>query len=373
MDNNLLIEAMRMAAKCYPAVKVYLTPEALELMHYGPGDHDNGSPQEVHAGDSGGLPKEHLDLIGSVRIGDTSGAFGNVIGNDITLSNEAGSRTFAHEVGHIVLRNAVNEKELRRDSFDIWGKQLAKRGGVYADYEYLTSELFSRAYAKVYTGEGKIEVPLWYEHKIRDIKLKSSTHTIKTYDYMLANITRMVNQVYSNNMGGEFVDILGALIRGQMRDAYRRAYAEAGFSDALPDWLQVSLDEQITKQASFDFIYRYYTDIIDARVDQAPIAPLLIRAQMWANRYNEGYNQATMDITAKMGGRMMWTLGEAEHCTTCLGLSGVVAFASEWDLSGFRPQGSNLECGGFNCKCELVPTDRRRSPNAWDRIMSVNA
>jgi hypothetical protein len=84
---------------------------------------------------------------------------------------------------------------------------------------------------------------------------------LKTYDYMVNNIARMVSNVYTNNMGGEFVDIMGALIRGQMRDAYRKAYAEAGFSDALPDWLQADLEEMQTQTASFDFIYKYYTSI----------------------------------------------------------------------------------------------------------------
>jgi hypothetical protein len=200
---------------------------------------------------------------------------------------------------------------------------------------------------------------------------------VKTYDYMLSNITRMVQQVYTGNMGGEFVDILGALIRGQMRDAYRTAYAEQGFSDALPDWLQASLEEQIVKQASFDFIYAYYTAIVDARVDGTPIAPLLARVPMWAARYNEAMAEANITITAKLGGRLVWKLGETEqHCTSCAALNNIVAFATEWELSGVKPQNApndRLECEGWRCDCRLEPTGKRRSPNAWDRIMSVNA
>ena len=198
----------------------------------------------------------------------------------------------------------------------------------------------------------------------------------KTYDYMLATVSHMVNQVYGGQMGGEFVDILGALVRGQMRDAYNRAYADAGFSDAIPDWLQASLDEQLIKQANFDYIYQYYQDIIDARVDETPVSPLLYRAQLWAARWTEAYNEATMVITAHLGGRLKWHLGATEqHCASCSRLDGIVAFAAEWDLSGCRPQNApndRLECGGWNCDCSLEPTDQRRSPNAWDRIMAVN-
>ena len=197
---------------------------------------------------------------------------------------------------------------------------------------------------------------------------------LKTYDYMFSNIARMVSNVYTNNMGGEFVDIMGALIRGQMKKAYEVAYAEAGFSDALPDWLQTDLEDMQATQANFDYIYQYFKDIINARLDGKPLQPLLDRVKMWANRYNEAMSRARMTITAKLGGRLQWVEGDTkDKCDTCLGLNGIVAFATEWELSGYKPQGSNLDCGGFNCHCELVPTDRRRSPNAWDRIMSVHA
>jgi hypothetical protein len=208
---------------------------------------------------------------------------------------------------------------------------------------------------------------------------------LKTYDYMLDNITRMVRNVYNGFMGGDFVDILGELIRGQMRDAYTRAYAEAGFSDALPDWLQSDLEAMQTEQASFDFIYQYYTDIIDARTDGTPLQPLLDRASLWANRYNEATARANMTIQAKLGGRLVWRLGETEeHCPFCKRYNGIVAFASEWELAGVRPQNApnpaltgeidgEKGCEGWRCDCELSPTDKRRSPNAWDRIMSVNA
>lgn len=199
---------------------------------------------------------------------------------------------------------------------------------------------------------------------------------LKTYDYMLANISRMVSNVYTGNMGGEFVDIMGALIRGQIRQAYTTAYAEAGFSDALPDWLQADMEAMQTEQASFDFIYKYYQDIIDARVDGLPLQPLLDRVPLWANRYNEAVSRANMTIQAQLGGRLMWKLGATEeHCATCAALNGIVAFATEWELSGVRPQSApneRLECRGFRCDCSLEPTEKRRSPKAWDRIMSAN-
>jgi len=204
--------------------------------------------------------------------------------------------------------------------------------------------------------------------------LGGDVFAVMTVDYFQATLSRMVSNVYTSNMGGEFVDILGALIRGQMKDAYNRAYADAGFSDALPDWLGADLEAIQTDQASFDYIYQYYKDIVDSQVDGKPLQPLLDRVSLWSNRWKEAYSRANVTIQSQLGGRLMWKEGDTvDKCETCVSLNGIVAFATEWELSGFKPQGSNLICGGWNCGCELVPTDKRRSKNAWDRIMSVPA
>lgn len=48
---------------------------------------------------------------------------------------------------------------------------------------------------------------------------------------------------------------------------------------------------------------------------------------------------------------LMWIYGDTEHCEDCARLNRQVHLRSEWRASGWRPQGSNLECNGFNCKC----------------------
>lgn len=198
----------------------------------------------------------------------------------------------------------------------------------------------------------------------------------KTYDYMLGVIRHSVQSVYNGWMGGEFVDILQALIVGQMTQAYRQAWEDDGnTSFFLPDYLQAGLDANIARNTNFDYLYQYYTDIIDARVDGTPIEPLLARASLWANRYNEAYNEAVALIAAKNGGKLVWRLGRTEqHCGTCAALNGIVAYASEWELAGCYPQNapnSALECGGWRCDCGLENTTERRTRNAFDRIMSI--
>lgn len=198
----------------------------------------------------------------------------------------------------------------------------------------------------------------------------------KSYDYMLATLEQMVTKVYNGNMGGDFVDVMQSLITGQMTQAFRQAWEDDGNTDFnLPPYLQDALEQTITEQADFDLIYGYYQDVIDARVDKTPIDPLLTRAELWANRYNEAYSQAVLLIEKESGGKMVWLLGKTEqHCSTCKDLNGIIAYATEWDESGVQPQNAPndmLACGGWRCDCSLIPTTERKTPNALDKIRKV--
>ena len=196
---------------------------------------------------------------------------------------------------------------------------------------------------------------------------------IKTYDYFLTELSRMIRNVYTGNMGGDFIDIMANLISGQLTQAYNQAWKDEGGEGSLPDYLSQSLEDAILNQ--YDFVDGLYRDIVDARVDKTPIDPLLARAPLWAERWNEAYNTAVLLITSENGGNLVWELGETEqHCTTCAALNGIVARASEWEELGVKPQSAPndvLECGGWKCDCRLSPTDKRRSPKAYDMIMNI--
>jgi hypothetical protein len=200
-------------------------------------------------------------------------------------------------------------------------------------------------------------------------------HEYKTYDYFLAQIRGLVKGVYAGFIGGEFIDTMANLISGQLTQAYQQAFEDEGYTDFfIPDYLQTSLTEAIAYQ--YNFVDQYYRDIVDARLDNTSIDPLLQRAAMWANRWNEGYNEAVKLITAENGGNMIWEYGEAEHCDTCRALNGIVASAKEWETAGVKPQNAPnplIDCGGWQCKCSLITTTRRRSPKALDTILNIIA
>jgi hypothetical protein len=192
----------------------------------------------------------------------------------------------------------------------------------------------------------------------------------KTQEYFLARIEGLVSGLYSGNVGGEFIDVFANLISGQLLDAYERAYADEGYTDALPEYLQTSYQATVSNQ--YGFVDQFYRDTIDARIDKTGIDPLLSRAQLWAQRWTESYNEAVRLITLDGGGNLVWVEGDTMNkCSTCLALDGIVASAKEWDQLGVKPQNApnhKLECLGWKCECSLQSTDKRRSRDAYGRI-----
>jgi len=196
----------------------------------------------------------------------------------------------------------------------------------------------------------------------------------KTYDYFLFTLTNLIESVYRNDLGGEFIDITAALIYGQLDQAYRLAWKDEGDDGEFPQYLQDSFEDMYLNQ--FDFVDAFYRAIVDARIDQTPIDPLLARAALWANRYNEAYNQAVLLIKADNGENLEWVYGDdiEEHCPECAALNGIVARGSDWQSLNVHPQNApndKLSCQGWRCGCTLEPTDKRRSPKAMDSIIAI--
>lgn len=201
----------------------------------------------------------------------------------------------------------------------------------------------------------------------------ATSEPYKTYDFFLSTLQRMVTNVYENRLGGDFIDIMASLIYGQLDQAYHQAWTDEGDGTDYPQYLADSFEEMYLGQ--YDFVDQFYRDIVDARIDQAPIEPLLQRITLWVNRWNEAYNEALRLIAADNGDNMIWQLGETEeHCPECNALNGIVARASDWESLNVHPQGApndKISCGGWQCGCSLTPTDKRRSPKAYDSILNI--
>lgn len=196
---------------------------------------------------------------------------------------------------------------------------------------------------------------------------------MKSLPFFSRTIARLVKSVYDGVIGGEFIDTLKNLVKGQMRKAYEEAWTDDGNELPLPEYLKTAAEALADDQAGY--VDGFYKAIIDARVSGASIDPLQARGELWANRYTQAKNDAVAAIAAESGGKLIWIEGDTvDKCDTCLALNGVVAYATEWQQAGFRPQNAPnqmLDCGGWKCGCRLEATDKRRSPRALETLMNI--
>lgn len=212
-----------------------------------------------------------------------------------------------------------------------------------------------------------------YGENWANVRAALEVDNTKTYDYFLQQLEGLIEGVYDGNLGGEFIDIMANLISGQLTQAFEQAWADEEGDGDLPDYLTGPLEEMILGQ--FDHVDQLYRDVVDARVDEQPIDALLARAALWANQWTSAYNEAVRLITLENGGNLEWVEGDTQDkCETCLALNGIVAPASVWDELGVHPQGfpnDVLACKGGHCDCKLEPTDKRKSPKAYDLILAA--
>lgn len=197
---------------------------------------------------------------------------------------------------------------------------------------------------------------------------------MKDYNYYTYALTNLARMLYQGIIDDEFGLMMEALIGQQLTEAWHQALEEYGFMPSeMTDEMKDILAEMI--QNEYQHIDSLYSYVRDLAMREEPFDKVMHRVRLWANRYTDVVNRASMVLMSGLGERLQWVLGPTEeHCYTCNTLNGVVAFASEWETLGVRPQNppnAMLECGGWNCGCYLTHTYRRRSPRAFDTILNT--
>ena len=180
---------------------------------------------------------------------------------------------------------------------------------------------------------------------------------VKTVAYYDRVLSKDVRGFYNGTMdAGAFIDDMIRLINEQLTRAWNEGMRANDLDpgrDMKPEW-QAVLDGVI--ESELDHVLDYAEAIEKAAAEGLPVDGLLGRVKLWANRYNEVVNLSK--LTTRPKDRYRWVIGStAEHCSTCLGLNGKVASAEDWIARGYRPQGRELACGGWNCQCSLVYTE----------------
>ncbi len=126
--------------------------------------------------------------------------------------------------------------------------------------------------------------------------------------------------------------------------------------DELTGTELIARDDFISTQIGF--MPQFLTDVVAKNKNSGgKLRPQLTRVELWVNRYNEAVNQSKTLACADQKGQ--WFLGPTEeHCRSCNGFNGRVYRFSVWRANGAVPQSENLACSGFNCLCEIRPTNK---------------
>lgn len=226
--------------------------------------------------------------------------------------------------------------------------------------------------------EREEERALDYEEQVEDLKreIGESDETKSIGDFG-AGIRAVVRGYWSGALDEfGFVDSMISAINRGFTQAWNEGAAECGIQ---PD--ELSQDEKDALQRFINdqtgHIFNYGRDIAIRRDvhQQSPrdpagkLDPLLSRAELWINRYNEASQRAKSMACADK--KMKWVLGEAEHCASCLKLDGKIKRMSFWTERGIIPQVAGaeyLECKGFRCQCNLEETTDKLSPGPLPRL-----
>ena len=180
----------------------------------------------------------------------------------------------------------------------------------------------------------------------------------KTEGYYRRVLRRAMRDFYSRQIdAGEFIDKMIYYVDEQFRRAWNEGGRDMGVQpEQMND--EARLQYMFRADAEKEHILKLAEDVQRAAENGDPLDPLMNRAEMWKNRYAEVRDQARSYFGKEK--LLTWVLGPTEHCSTCAGLEGVTATAQAWQVaraSGIYPKSPNLECHGYNCQCELVPSD----------------
>lgn len=162
----------------------------------------------------------------------------------------------------------------------------------------------------------------------------------------------------------------GDIYENEFRDEYERlalaalllAFLLAGGDQDNPaaarelETAQRQARESAAKLTSDIYDGRYSANEETGQTVEQGREKLAGRLTLWAFSLGELYHLGM--LYNRSGRNKRWGLGNTEqHCSTCLGLDGVVLTVDEWEFLGIRPQSSKLACRGFYCDCRWTETD----------------
>ena len=189
--------------------------------------------------------------------------------------------------------------------------------------------------------------------------LADMARIINATDKSIASVSRKFRAtlrslaVSSMTSGTSIMADTRRLVRKGIEDAYIECMIANGLTaaDITAADAQMIQELDLTQQ---DFVADFVKAITESRKDQALQRDILDnRIDLWAASMEAAGSQCL----SGMKEMVVWRYGDTEHCETCLKLNGK-RHSRKWfsDRNYFpRTPGAAMECGGFNCMCELLP------------------
>lgn len=171
----------------------------------------------------------------------------------------------------------------------------------------------------------------------------------------------------------QFWEAMTATIRRRLPQAWYEGAKSCGVAPAdLSPEERMALQNAIVNEMSFVTKLAHAVDVDRESHPErkTPTKSLFGRLDMWAQRYTDLQSRAR--VMACGDQKLQWVRGATkEPCRSCIRLGGKIKRASYWrrvNVYPQRPINHSLECEGFNCLCQLLPTDERCSPGPLPRL-----
>lgn len=177
-----------------------------------------------------------------------------------------------------------------------------------------------------------------------------------------ARLRKLIHDFWRDNELDPNIDLnteLRALVEYHVSAAYFEGLQAGGVSPEDFD-ADMSAEADTLVLTQLEYVPDFMHAIEDALGDKGKQAAVMVRAELWCNSVAAAGQQG---LNAARGAEMViWRLGATEeHCDTCAWLDGQRHRRRWFTKHGYiprQPGSETLECGGWNCDCELVPVTK---------------
>lgn len=156
----------------------------------------------------------------------------------------------------------------------------------------------------------------------------------------------------------------GATVRYLLNSFGQKAYAD-GLTDGGVDAAELDEADRGTIATMLADQSQYVTELgaILFKGDGITDFEAADKPTLWFNKAISPMYQAGL-LSADSNSIYEWVYGDTDHCDSCLKLNGQRHRLRSYKARGLMPHSSELDCGGWLCKCKLVRS-RGKARGSW--------